>query len=181
MANFFISDMHFNHSSTIDKFEFRPFKDTKDMNDKLIKNWNERVKENDTVYHIGDFCWKGNWKQWRNQLNGEVVFLKGNHDKSNNFIQTHAILEFGNKVVLLQHIPPFMKAEIPDMCDFVLCGHVHSLWKHIWIEDTPIINCSVELWNYRPINAEEILAYYDKIMRDNIEIQNMINGEDDDV
>lgn len=171
MANFFISDMHFNHGKTITDFEFRPFKNVEDMNSKLIKNWNERVKEHDFVYHIGDFCWKGNWKKWRKQLNGGVVFFNGNHDKHKNFIQTHAILEFGKKVVLVQHIPPFMKAEIPDMCDFVLCGHVHSLWKHIWIEDIPVINCSVEQWNYRPISASEILEYYVKITREKEKIK----------
>jgi calcineurin-like phosphoesterase family protein len=161
MANFFISDTHFNHENTITKFEFRPFKDVDDMNNSLIRNWNERVKKHDTVYFLGDWCWKGNWKTWRDQLNGEIVFIKGNHDRHS--CLTHARIDIGNLNILLQHIPPMMKAEIPDMCDLVLCGHVHSLWKHTWVEDVPVINCSVEQWKYRPISAEEMLAYYERM------------------
>lgn len=98
-------------------------------------------------------------------LNGKPL-LSSNSNNGLNTILTHVMLKFGNKVALAQHIPPMMKAEIPDFCDFVLCGHVHSLWKHTWIDDIPIINCSVEQWNYSPIRLDEILAYYDKIMKE---------------
>jgi len=166
----FISDTHFNHAKTITHFEFRPFKDVNHMNEQLIKNWNERVNPEDEVYFLGDFCFKGNYKQWEKQLNGKIIYIRGNHDNNNglNTIITHVMAEFGNKVVLMQHIPPMMKAEIPDFCDFVLCGHVHSVWKHMFIDGIPVINCSVEQWNYKPIRLDEIIAYYDKIMKEYI-------------
>ena len=35
-----------------------PFNNIKEMNDALIKNWNKRVKDEDTVYIIGDLFFK---------------------------------------------------------------------------------------------------------------------------
>ena len=52
---FFTSDTHFNHSNVI-QYCNRPFSSLDEMNAKLIENWNERVNENDIVYHLGDFA-----------------------------------------------------------------------------------------------------------------------------
>ena len=57
MNVFFTSDCHFNDSEIVLIFN-RPFKDGDDMNTKLFHNWNQRVKPEDTVYHIGDFCFQ---------------------------------------------------------------------------------------------------------------------------
>ena len=56
------------------------------MDGQLIKNWNQLVGHEDTVIHLGDFCF-GDVKQWekyRNQLNGKIILIKGNHDKLQN-------------------------------------------------------------------------------------------------
>ena len=63
------------------------------MNDVLIRNWNSRVKPEDTVIHNGDFCFKNtpggkegegavgvNAGDWIKRLNGHIVFVRGNHD-----------------------------------------------------------------------------------------------------
>lgn len=51
------------------------------MNKKMIENWNNKVPVNGIVYHLGDFAWGGfqQWKQVREQLNGEIILIKGNH------------------------------------------------------------------------------------------------------
>lgn len=105
MNMFITSDMHFGHANII-KYCNRPFKDVDDMNNKLIHNWNQRVKEDDIVYHLGDFCFKGGVEggiskpqYWENQLNGKIIHIKGNHDK-NNHLKSHisnAVLEFAKK------------------------------------------------------------------------------------
>ena len=52
MSLFFISDLHFSHTNII-KYESRPFANSVEMNDTLIKNWNMKVQPTDTVYILG--------------------------------------------------------------------------------------------------------------------------------
>lgn len=80
--NYYISDTHFNHENIL-KFDGRPFKDCQEMEEKLIENWNSRVKRHDRVYILGDFCW-GNAEEWNriiDKLRGEKVLILGNHDR----------------------------------------------------------------------------------------------------
>jgi len=53
----FTSDTHFGHFNIIEYCN-RPFKTVDEMNSKLIRFWNERVKPDDIVYFLGDFCFK---------------------------------------------------------------------------------------------------------------------------
>ncbi len=50
----FVSDTHFGHGNVL-KYCNRPFSSTLEHDQQLIANWNSVVKENDTVYHLGDF------------------------------------------------------------------------------------------------------------------------------
>lgn len=81
---YFTSDTHFSHANAI-KFDSRPFKDVKEMNQAMIDNWNSVVNHEDTVYHLGDF---GFGKRSRLEyifacLNGTKHLILGNHDKHN--------------------------------------------------------------------------------------------------
>jgi len=51
---FFTSDTHFNHDREW-VFKARGFSNIKEHNDCLIKNINELVRENDILFHLGDF------------------------------------------------------------------------------------------------------------------------------
>lgn len=50
----------------------------------IIKNWNEAVAPDDTVYVLGDFAYKHSHSlgSYVKQLNGHVHLILGNHDKS---------------------------------------------------------------------------------------------------
>jgi calcineurin-like phosphoesterase family protein len=50
------------------------------MNQRLIDNWNSRVKQGDLVYHLGDFAWRDS-RKIRHQLKGKIILILGNHDK----------------------------------------------------------------------------------------------------
>lgn len=81
MKIFVTSDTHFNHENII-KYCNRPFKDSKEMNEIIIKNWNEVVSNNDIVYHLGDFGF-GTFSELQdifNRLNGIKYLVMGNHD-----------------------------------------------------------------------------------------------------
>ena len=188
---YFTSDYHFNHANIIlytDRKQFYnkdkdnilnttlwvskevALKCLENMNNTLIQNHNEIVKDEDIVYHLGDFCFKGSSIAYKfeKKLNGRIVHIQGNHDKNNGVktLITKAIMEFGNKTILAQHQPPQIPEEIPEWCDMVLCGHVHQHWKYKIMENIPIINVGVDVWNFKPVSIESILKLYNKIRRE---------------
>lgn len=77
---FFTSDSHFCHESIIHMTN-RPFTNAEEMNNALIKNWNNVVGKNDIVFHLGDFCFgtPSKWKSILEQLNGNIYLIVGNH------------------------------------------------------------------------------------------------------
>ncbi|WP_196894652.1 metallophosphoesterase [Aureivirga marina] len=81
---FFTSDHHFGHKNII-KFCERPFANVEEMNETLIARWNEKIKPEDEVYHLGDF---GMTKDNEliaailDRLNGTKYLIVGNHEGS---------------------------------------------------------------------------------------------------
>ena len=59
---FYIADMHFGHKNIL-KYDKRPFADTGQMDEEIIRRWNERVGGDDTVYVLGDAFFKGEEKR----------------------------------------------------------------------------------------------------------------------
>jgi len=80
---FFTADHHFGHENII-RFCERPFKDVQEMNQVLIDKWNEKIKPNDDVYHLGDFglTHKENLATMLDQLNGKKYLVSGNHESA---------------------------------------------------------------------------------------------------
>lgn len=74
------SDLHFGHANVI-KYCNRPFLDVNEMNEILIKNWNEVVSLEDTIYVLGDFAMAARYvEQVLPRLNGKKILILGNHD-----------------------------------------------------------------------------------------------------
>jgi calcineurin-like phosphoesterase family protein len=137
---YFVSDTHFGHSAII-KFCDRPFKDAEEMNYKLIENWNKKVPHDGIVFHLGDFAWGGHpfWKSIREQLNGKIILIKGNHDEKN-LTQTAAQelfehvayqmkIEVEGRKMYLNHFPFLCYAGVyrdPKGLVYSIYGHVHS-------------------------------------------------------
>jgi len=162
------SDLHLNHSNILSKFVFRPFRDAVHMNAELIKRHNERVKPGHTCFVLGDFKISSegpNTHELIGMLNGNHVFIAGNHDKRNglNTPLKHCVIEtYGRQVVL---------AHKPEDCDYIMvllgidlgfCGHVHNLWRFRTVEHGDLVNVGVDVWDYRPIHAKEIFKAYKK-------------------
>ena len=54
---FFTADTHFGHENVI-QFDKRPFSSASEMDEEMIKRWNNKVGKGDLVYVLGDMIWK---------------------------------------------------------------------------------------------------------------------------
>lgn len=171
MNTYFSSDLHLNHENII-KYCSRPFKDKEHMNKEIIRRWNERVKEEDTVFHIGDFCFKASGthikaKDWEKQLNRRIIFLKGNHDRNNGTkTKIHRlVLSINGHVVNLVHDP--IHADVNY--EMNLTGHVHEKWEIKRIKKgfsfTDCVNVGVDVWDFYPVSYDEIKSRYDTLLK----------------
>ena len=174
---FFTSDTHFGHGNIIE-FCNRPFKNAEEMDYKLIENWNKKVPHDGTVYHLGDFAWGGYefWKKIRNQLNGNIILIKGNHDEKNmtpsaeqelfDYVTFQMKLEIEGRKVYLNHNPFLCYGGTyrdPKSLVYQLFGHVHSGpgAKGLDIERLGVLfptqyDVGVDNNNYEPISWEEV-------------------------
>ena len=62
--NFYIADTHFGHEKVIE-FCRRPFKNIEEMDEVIIKNWNEVVGHEDHVYILGDMIYRNKKEEIR--------------------------------------------------------------------------------------------------------------------
>jgi calcineurin-like phosphoesterase family protein len=83
---FLVSDTHFGHAGVC-RFtrndgvtKLRPWDDPQEMDEAMIMAWNDRVRPNDKVYHLGDVVINRRALQTLSRLNGDKVLIRGNHD-----------------------------------------------------------------------------------------------------
>lgn len=82
MNTYFISDMHIGHERCIN-FDNRPFANVEEMDNLMHFYWNEKIKNDDVVYILGDISLKVNEDiiKFVSTLKGHKILVKGNHDK----------------------------------------------------------------------------------------------------
>jgi calcineurin-like phosphoesterase family protein len=85
-AVFLVSDTHFGHAGVC-RFTradgctpLRPWDDPAEMDEAMITAWNDRVRPNDKVYHLGDVVINRRAMSTLARLNGDKVLIRGNHD-----------------------------------------------------------------------------------------------------
>lgn len=164
--DFFIADPHFGHEKII-KLCNRPFDNLIQMNEELIKNWNNKVSNEDTVYILGDFCFKmskADAIKILKQLNGKKILIKGNHDNyagqrdfDNCFEKICDYLQISKdkQQIILSHYPIIDYAGMYYGAKMIY-GHIHN--KYIPHKDMYCV--SVECINYEPVTLEEIEKIY---------------------
>lgn len=163
MRRWVIADLHFGHTNVI-KYSDRPFTDADDMDDSLIKNWNNTVSKDDIVYVLGDFTLsrkKEYIKSILDRLHGHKVLVMGNHDT----LKPRAYIELGfttamrrpimiDPGVLLMHEPPQEDIIVPSY-KFIF-GHVHN--KPSFADNYSNCFCvSAERINYTPVDLDKLL------------------------
>lgn len=177
MKTFLISDTHLNHAN-IATYCDRPANFT----ELILKRWNERVRPEDTVIHLGDVAIgpRTLMEPQIRALHGRKILIRGNHDRhgSCSWWMDHGFdfacdgMRFKN--CWLSHEPENSR---PGGCDLNVHGHLHNIWHGFQAEclvgeegnrlktelKFPWQRLfAIEYTNYYPIEFDEFVSKPDK-------------------
>ena len=185
---FFIGDMHFGHENAI-KFDNRPFSSVEEMDEELIRRWNNKVSSGDLVYVLGDMIWKtknGKATDIIKSLNGQKILIRGNHDRFlhdasarkafaaiKDYDDINVELADGTKrrCILSHYFIPFYNAHRYNAVHLHAHSHISDESKieigfAKWLNENgyknEIYNVGCMHWSYEPVTLDEILAGSDK-------------------
>lgn len=156
------SDTHFDHSNII-KYCHRPYDSKNQMNQELLENWNEIVKENDPVYFLGDMSYGRGRRPidyWLAKLNGEIFYIRGNHDRDAitraTVIPDRYGIKYNDYKFLLMHDPhrPF------GYDGWIIHGDKHNndLKEYPFInQKNKTVNVCAEVVNYTAISLDTLI------------------------
>lgn len=178
----FTADTHFSHRNII-AYTSRPFVDVDDMDAGLIERWNDVVRPDDEVFHLGDVV-MGKAEQSLTlipRLHGRLMLVPGNHDRcwsghrrTGDWGQRYEAagftllsnlhrLNLADRDVLTCHFPyegdshdrdRYAEHRPADRGDWLLHGHVHEKWR----QNGRQINVGVDVWDYQPVHADTVAA-----------------------
>lgn len=168
---YFTSDLHLNNYNIM-KYEpvTRPFGSVAEMNDELIKRWNETVSPEDTVYILGDFIMgmADQVEETLNKLNGKKILIRGNHDTRTKLeiynklgieVKLIEYIQYKGRFFILCHFPlmneDFLKMVTQNNSEVILLyGHIHSNAPKGYVNGT--YHVGVDTNNLTPISIEQI-------------------------
>jgi calcineurin-like phosphoesterase family protein len=124
---FFTADTHFGHANIIRYCE-RPFPSVEEMDETLLSNINARVKVRDTLYHLGDFAFRGaNAAAYRSRIVcRRIVLVLGNHDP-----QTWSGSAKPDFAALFSEVHSLLRLKVPVAGKeqvIVLCHYAMRVW-----------------------------------------------------
>ena len=173
-AVFLVSDTHFGHAGVC-RFthedtgvKIRPWDNPDEMDEEMVKRWNETVKPNDKVYHLGDVVINRKCLSIMSRLNGDKVLIRGNHDifRDDEYRQYFRELRAYHVMngMILSHIPVH-----PDSLGRFgtnIHGHLHTgrvkiqdkYTRGTWLVNDVRYHCvCVEQTDFRPILFENVI------------------------
>ncbi len=179
MTIWFTADTHFFHYAIIEYCN-RPVpqylnrqEQVFEMNKRLVENWNEVVKDEDEVYHLGDFgfCGTANAMSIFKQLKGKKYLIRGNHDhdlakklpwiwaKDYYNLRVHDSYEKDNgetqqfhRHIVLCHYP-ILSWDGMAHGSWHLHGHCHG---SLYDSGVRRIDVGVDCNQYKPVSYEEL-------------------------
>ncbi len=171
MTIWFTSDQHFGHAKILKSCD-RPFVNVEEMDETIIKNYNELVGPDDTVFFLGDLSWYSGriTKTIVSRLTGNKHLIIGNHDgkaprayQRMGFSSVHTMFVLSacswwpdvKDTWFLSHEPvEQLVAEGMPM----MCGHIHNLA----LQFCNAINVGVDVWGFSPMSLETIREMYNE-------------------
>ena len=149
---YYIADCHFYHAQLNDHMDHRGFADVTQMNEYMIRKWNEKVRKNDSVVILGDISYgtpEENEALFA-RLQGKLYLIEGNHDRflrdkkyeTDRFewIRPYEELHDNQRKVVLSHYPvmcyngQYRLKHNGEPKTYMLYGHVHDTTDQRLIE-----------------------------------------------
>lgn len=168
-----VSDTHFGHEKTCTVFKredgtpLRPFGSTEEMDEEMVRRWNDRVRPGDKVYHLGDVAIARRHLNTLSRLNGDKVLIKGNHDifriedYTRHFRDVRAYHVLNG--MIMSHVP--VHEESLSRFGANIHGHTHANrvmrfydGSHTGKIDPRYLCVCVEHTDYAPISMEDVVA-----------------------
>lgn len=170
MNTFVTSDTHFLHNKPF-VYEKRGFNSVDEMDEEIIRRWNETVSEDDIVYHLGDVFFGKDLEAAGNiltRLNGIIRVIRGNHDTDNkvdymlNSIPNIESVNYsdwvrvGKDTVILCHYPVFTGQPGLGRSVYNFFGHTHQITN--FLEGFPLsYHVGMDSHDLRPVLIEDAL------------------------
>lgn len=163
---FFTSDLHLSHCKNF-IYEARGFKTIEEMNEEIVKRWNQIVSKDDIVYNLGD-VFLGTDIQTNldilKQLNGHIHYAIGNHDGDKKIeaikqLPNTADVQFGYRLKHKKTI--FLCTHYPTVVGNMTFDNIWNLHGHTHQKDSfsNILYCyhvGVDSQNCYPVGVEQI-------------------------
>lgn len=168
----FTSDPHYNHKKIIE-YSNRPFSSVEEMNEEMIKRYNDRVGTNDNVLFLGDIFFGGGFKILP-RLKGKKYLVRGNHDSGDAFklvemgfeiVSDRLFFMMAGRKIVANHYDAWNYRSIwddrfedrrykisEDSTEILLHGHTHQKSKFLLNQ----IHVGVDAWDYAPAMRGEI-------------------------
>lgn len=129
----YISDLHLFHKNVTragKNFDNRPYKNIEEMNDDILKRWNNSVTNVDHVYICGDLIWKFNndnrdeAMRILQEMNGNLHLIVGNHDK----VKSQLFKKRFEEIVFIRESRMFlMISKYKSLCHITICHFMRDI------------------------------------------------------
>ena len=166
---YYTSDLHFGYERILTLCN-RPFATIDEMNEAIIRNFNEILNKDDILMILGDVsCYGVNPAELLSRINGKKVLIAGNHDAEplhhKSFckcfvdIREHEIIRDNNTKIFLHHYP---MAEWDGYYKGIwhFYGHVHNSDQgagFLMNYYPTAVNVGVDVNDFRPKTAKELM------------------------
>lgn len=161
---FYTADLHFHYKPFLPG---RPFSSVEEMDEAMIRLWNETVTDEDTVYVVGDVGYNGGYVPGDalGRLQGRKHLIRGNHDtgfenapKLFDYFET--VTDFneiddGETHILLCHYPILYRKR-----GYMIHGHLHQARgpEYDILRQMPrMLNAGVDVNFYRPVTLAQLV------------------------
>ncbi|MCI2931344.1 metallophosphoesterase [Staphylococcus hominis] len=170
---YFVGDLHFGHSNILEyekETRGKYWNSVEEMNEGLIKLWNETITKDDIVYNIGDFFFNMKPKDVKRilkQLNyKKMILIAGNHDHRKMiklFEQEGITVKYADMIrrdgvrYYLSHYPTLIGRKNL----YNIHGHIHS----DFMETGYHINVDYDFTGKIAISFDELIEFKNKVLK----------------